>query len=160
MQTTGSSGPPAGRLHVPRTLILVVLAVLLFAAGMVAVGVADLYAAFGWPLPWDASRDVRRAEAMIRQAASPFVVDVEADVDSLDGDSLFIDVVAGATDQQARDAWCSVVLPTGIDPGIVLLGPVDVLGTWAAPADCEDPSSIPPLVLWPSNDPPVPVPVP
>ena len=78
--------------------MLVVLAFLLCAVGMVAVGVAGLYGAFRWPLPWDTSYDVRRAEAMILQVASPLVVDVEADVDFLDGDALFIDLVAGATD--------------------------------------------------------------
>ncbi len=142
-------GPdPATRVRwiaVPREFVLISVVVL------AAVG---LYVVWAWPRDLE-SQDVRGAEARIRQAASPLVVGVEAGIDSVDGNLLFIDLVAGANDAQARDVWCELVLPTGIDPTLVLVGPIDIAGTWAAPADCTDPASIPAFVPWPTFQAPV-----
>lgn len=74
------------------------------------------------------------------------IVEAVALHDWLDGPSLNVELSPEATDQNARDVWCEVILQTTEDRE----WGIDVYATrkrktawWSKPRDCADPEAIP-----------------
>lgn len=128
-------------------VLLLGFSVVLSLVGLLTVSVFVFFAPFHW-LPDDGA-DVDTPAGRVRAAALPVVTDVTIDRDWFDGDTLFITLVPGATDLQARAIWCELVLPTGVDPSFVSVGLDEPVGDWDAPADCSDQSDVPSFHAWP-----------
>lgn len=72
------------------------------------------------------------------------IEDVEVDHDPWFGSpEVYITLVGGATDAQARDVWCEHILPTGVRRAMVVVSRGLDSGEWPPPTDCSDPDDIP-----------------
>jgi hypothetical protein len=79
-------------------------------------------------------RDARSAAERILASDSPLVASVVVDAE----EGLVVMLVPGAGDAEARDVWCDLVLPTGLDWLTAEVGSADPSGWWTAPEDCSD----------------------
>lgn len=105
----------------------------LFLAGLAFVGLL-VVSPFVWL--WVAGlvreRDARSAGERILATGSPLVASVDAE------DGLTVMLVPGAGAEEARDVWCDLVLPTGLDWLTAEVGSADPSGWWTAPESCSD----------------------
>jgi hypothetical protein len=106
--------------------------------------------------------DVQLAAERIEALDVPTIDRVQYEVDWLDGNSLMVQLVAGASDADARSVWCDVLLPIGIDEeALIVVLPQDdfvvpadvqqeagpgalVAAEWKRP-DCASPDDVPAL---------------
>lgn len=77
-------------------------------------------------------------------SGSLVIDDVELDRDPWFGSpEVYVVLVHGATDAQARDVWCKHILPTGVRRAKVEVNRGLGSGEWPPPTDCSDPGDIP-----------------
>jgi hypothetical protein len=83
-------------------------------------------------------------EDALTWSGSLAIEDVEVDHDPWFGSpEVYITLVGGATDAQARDVWCEHILPTGVRRAMVVVSRGLDSGEWPPPTDCSDPDDIP-----------------
>ena len=85
-------------------------------------------------------------------SGSPVIADVVVDDDPwFSSPEVYVTLVAGATDAEARDVWCSWILPSGIRWQVVMVTREIGSGEWLPPGDCADPDDIPAYRRGPST---------
>ncbi|MFN8620666.1 MAG: hypothetical protein U0869_07995 [Chloroflexota bacterium] len=99
--------------------------------------VLALFLMLGW-MKLGPGHELRDAAAAVEDRASTLV----QSVDVVHG-RLIVTLVATASDADARETWCSIVLRTAIPVSSEAIHADGPPRTWDPPAHCDDPTDIP-----------------
>lgn len=107
--------------------------------GLVGLGLVGVFAF--WGMSNGFTEDEGALYARISKVDHPAIASVWLSEDTMN--TVFVDLVGSASDQDARDVWCDVIGQAAIDWHVSVAVQTDTKW-WDAPARCSDPLDVPP----------------